>query len=69
MQGPAKREVDTMDTFIFVCSSWYFALSDSHNAEKGLGPCANQCLDARGYVYWWARTRLHALAICVSFTR
>lgn len=47
---PAKREVDTMDTFM--CSSWYMLrYPDAHNKEKAFEPALiNQMLPVDKYV-------------------
>ena len=48
--GPAKREVDTLDTF--VCSSWYYLrYPDNKNSEKAFNPeLINQMLPVDKYV-------------------
>lgn len=48
--GPAKREVDTLDTF--VCSSWYFLrYADNKNSEKAFDPkIINEILPVDKYV-------------------
>lgn len=48
--GHARREVDTMDTFI--CSSWYqFRYTDSHNEEKAFEPeLANYWMPVDQYI-------------------
>jgi leucyl-tRNA synthetase len=48
--GPAKREVDTLDTF--VCSSWYYLrYADNKNTEKAFDPeTINKMLPVDKYV-------------------
>src|SRR3712207_9333067 len=48
--GPAKREVDTLDTF--VCSSWYYLrYPDNQNDDKAFDPeLINKMLPVDKYV-------------------
>ncbi|MGI6174728.1 MAG: leucine--tRNA ligase [Christensenellales bacterium] len=58
---PAKRDVDTMDTF--VCSSWYFLrYPDNQNAEKAWEPeLINQILPVDTYVGGCEHACMHLL--------
>lgn len=59
--GPAKRDADTMDTF--VCSSWYFLrYPDSKNSEQAFDPSwINQMLPVDKYVGGAEHACMHLL--------
>ncbi|GAO18573.1 hypothetical protein UVI_02021610 [Ustilaginoidea virens] len=59
-KGPARRDTDTMDTF--VDSSWYYArFADPHNAEQLFSPEASKILPVDTYIGGIEHAILHLL--------